>query len=76
MDVVRQDLKDAKPLLWHNITKEIKKLKDHPVMLQDERILVITCLSNVALVQECMRDKPIKAQGAINFLNLQSKTNV
>ena len=41
--------------------KEVKKLKDHPIMLQDERSLVITCLSNVALVQESMGDKPIQA---------------
>ena len=49
MYVVRQVLKDAKYLLWVNITKEVKQLKDHLVMLQDERTLVITCLSNVAL---------------------------
>ena len=40
-------------------------------MLQDERSLVITCLSNVALVQEGMGDKLIQAQMAINFLNSQ-----
>ena len=50
VDVVRQALKDDKSLLKDNITKEIKKLKDHLVMLQDERTLVITCLSIVALV--------------------------
>ena len=45
-------------------------------MLQDERTLVITCLSSVALVQESMGDKPIQAQKAINFLNSQSKTQL
>ena len=42
-------------------------------MLQDEKSLVITCLSNVVVVQENMGDKLIQAQKAINFLNSQSK---
>ena len=42
-------------------------------MLQDERDLVDTCLSNVDIVQEMMGDNPVQAQKAINFLNSQSK---
>ena len=53
--------------------KEIKKLKDYFLMLQDEKYLVDTCLTDVNLVQEMMGDKPIQAQRAINFLNSQSK---
>ena len=45
-------------------------------MLQDERSLVTTCLSNVVVVQDKMVDKPIQAQKAINFLNSQSKTQL
>lgn len=45
-------------------------------MLQDERSLVIRCLSNVDLVHESMGDKPIQSQKAINFLNSQSKTQL
>lgn len=45
-------------------------------MLQDKRSLVITFLSNVALVQENMGDKPIEDRKAINFLNSQSKTQL
>lgn len=56
--------------------KEVKKLKDDLIMLQDERYLVITCLSNVSLVQESMGDKPIQAQKDINFLNSQSRTQL
>lgn len=37
---------------------------------------MITCLSDVALVQENMGDKPVQAQKAINFLNSQSKTQL
>ena len=76
VDAIRQALMDAKCLLWDHITKEIKKLKDHFIMPQDEKTLVTTCLSNVALVQESMGDKPVQAQRAINFLNSQSKTQL
>jgi hypothetical protein len=41
--------------------KEVKKLKDHLIMLQDEKTLVATFLSNVAMVQENLGDKPIQA---------------
>lgn len=73
---VKEALMDAKCLLWDHITREIKKIKDHLVMLQDENTMVTNCLSNVALVQESMGDNPIQAQRAINFLNSQSKTQL
>ena len=76
MDCLRKALKDAKSLLWDNITKEVKMLKNHPIMLQDERALVITCLPNVDMVQENMGDNSIQAQKAINFLNSLSKTQL
>ena len=71
VEASRHALKDTKFLLWDNIMKEVKKLKDHLIMLQDERSLVITCLSNIVVVQESMGDKPIQAQKSINFLNSQ-----
>ena len=57
----KQALKDTKSLLWDYIWKEVKKLKDFLVMLQDEKALIETCLTNVNLVQEMMGDKPIQA---------------
>ena len=60
-------LRDTKSLLWDHMFKEIKKLKDYLLMLQYEKDLVDTCLSNVDLVQEIMGDKPVQAQRAINF---------
>jgi hypothetical protein len=39
--------------------KEIKKLKDYLLMLQDEKALVDTFLTNVDLVQEMMGDKHV-----------------
>lgn len=69
----KQALKDTKILLWDCILKEVKKLKDFLLMLQDEKDLIETCLSNVSLVQEMMGDKTIQAQRPINYLNSQSK---
>ena len=45
-------------------------------MLQDEKTLVTTSLSNVALVQEGMGDNHVQDQRAINFLISQSKTQL
>lgn len=43
------------------------------IILQDEKALFATFLSNVAVVQENMGDKPIQVQKEINFLNSQSR---
>ena len=61
MKAGKQALKDTKFLLWYRMFKEIKNLKDHLLMLQDERALVATCLSSMALVHENMGDRPIQA---------------
>ena len=61
IEASRQALKDTKFLLWDYMLKEVKKLKDHLIMLQDERSLVTTCFSNVVVVQEHMGDNPIQA---------------
>ena len=44
VEASNQALKDTNFLLWENIMKEVKKMNDHIIMLQDERSLVITCL--------------------------------
>ena len=59
VDSFKQTLIDANYLICDHITKEIKMLKDYLIVLQDEKILVATCLTNVALVQEGMGDKPV-----------------
>ena len=53
--------------------KEVKKLKDHLIILQDENTLVATCLSNVAMAQENMGHKPVQAQKEKKNLHSQSK---
>ena len=73
IEASRHALKDTKFLLWDYMLKEVNKLKDHLIMLQDEKSLVTTCLSNVVVVQENMCDKPIQAQNAINFPYLSIK---
>ena len=73
VEVGKQALRDTKSLLWDHMLKEIKKLKDYLLMLQDEKTLIDTCLSNMNLVQGMMGDKPVQAQRAKNFLNSQSK---
>ena len=60
VEVGKQALKDTKSLLLDYIWKEVKKLKDFLVMLQDEKTLIETCLTNVNLVQKMMGDKPIQ----------------
>ena len=73
VEASKQPLKDTKLLLWDHMLKEVKKLKDHLIMLQDEKSLVTTFLLNVVVVQENMGDKSIQDEKAINFLNSQSK---
>ena len=46
----KQALRDTKSLLWDHMLKEVKKLKYYLLMLQDEKALVYTCLTNVNLV--------------------------
>ena len=50
VEASKQPLKDTKLLLWDHMLKEVKKLKDHLIMLQDEKSLVTTFLLNVVVV--------------------------
>ena len=50
VELGKQALRDTKSLLWDHMLKEVKKLKDYLLMLQDEKNLVDTCLTNVNLV--------------------------
>ena len=61
VEVGKQALKDTKILLWNCVLKEVKKLKDFLLMLQDEKALIETYQTNVSLVQEMVGDKPIQA---------------
>ena len=58
MDSIKQSLIDANHMVWDHIVKQIKKLKDYLIMIKDERELATNCLTNVAIVQEGLGDKP------------------
>ena len=75
LDSVKQSLLDKNHMVWDHIVKEIKKLKDYLIMLEDERELANTCLTNVATVQEGLGDKPTQTQNSINYLNSSQKLN-
>ena len=60
LDSVKESLIDAKHIIWDHIVKEIKKLKDYLIMIEDERALATSCLANVVTVQEGMGDKLFK----------------
>ena len=65
---------DAKYIIWDHLLKEIKKLKDYFIQVEDERQLATSCLDNLLTLQENLGDKPLQAQNAINFLNSRTKT--
>ena len=56
--------------------KEVKKLKDYFIQVEDEKQLATSFLANLLTLQENMGDKPLQAQNAINFLNSRTKTQL
>ena len=76
LDSVKESLIDAKHIIWDHIVKEIKKLKDYLIMIEDERALTTSFLANVTTVQEGMGDKYLQVHNAINYLNSKSKTQL
>lgn len=69
LESVKESLIDAKHFIWDHIVKEIKKLKDYLIMIEDERALEASYLANVVTIQEGMGDKPLQGHNAINYLN-------
>ena len=67
---------NAKQIIWDHLAKEIKKVKDYLVELEDERELATTCLANVSIIQESLGDKPLQALNAINYLNTRTKAQL
>ena len=70
----KDSLIDVKYIIWDHLSKEVKKLKDYFIQVEDERKIASSCLANILALQENMGDKPLQAQNAINFLNSRSKT--
>lgn len=70
------NLIDAKHIIWDHLFKEVKRLKDYFVWVEDERKLATSCLDNLQTLQENLSDKPFQAQNAINVLNSITKTQL
>ena len=62
-------LVEAKQVIWDSMFREIKKLKEHFVQVEDERQLETSCLANLQVLHDNLGDRPFQAQNAINYLN-------
>lgn len=69
LDSLKGSLIDVKNIIWDHMIKKVKKLKYYLIMIEDERALIVSCLANVATIQEGIGDKSLQAQNAINCLN-------
>ena len=67
---------EAKQVIWDSLFREIKKLKEHFVQVEDERQLATSCLSNLQVLHDSLGDKPLQAQNVINYLNSRTKTQL
>ena len=72
----KNSLIEAKHLIWDHLIREVKKLKDYLVELEDERELATTYLANVTTIQESLGDKPLQALNAINYLDTRAKSQL
>lgn len=73
---MKYSLTNAKCIIWDQLDKEIKRLEDYLVQVEDARQLATSCLSDVLIVQESMRDKPLQAYNVINYLNSRTKSQL
>ena len=70
----RQALIETRTSHWDNINREIKKMKEYLIMLNEERKLPHLSLANAKTFLDNLGGKPTIAQAAINLLI--SQTNV
>ena len=73
LETTKNNLIEAKHFIWDHLRREIKKVKDYLVELEDERELATLCLANVSTIQESLADKPLQALNAINYLDTRTK---
>lgn len=74
LEATKNNLIEAKHLIWDHLIREVKKLKDYLVELEDKRELSTTYLDNVSTIQEILGDKPLQALNVINCLDTRTKT--
>ena len=66
-------LAEAKQVIWDSMFREIKKLKEHFIQLEDEKQLATSCLANLQVLHYSLGDKPLQTHNAINYLNSRTK---
>ena len=60
-DSTKKALIEDKTIIWDHIHREVKKVKDYLILLDEEKELASTCMKNATLVLENMGDKPTLA---------------
>ena len=70
----RQALIETRTSHWDNINREIKKMKEYLILLNEERKLAHLSLTNAKIFLDSLGGKLAIAQAAINLLI--SQTNV
>ena len=69
-------LTETKHSIFYCSIREIKKLKEHFIQVEDVRKLTTSFLANLQVLYENLGDKPLQAQNSINFLNSRTKTQL
>ena len=69
-------LTQAKKVILDLLFREIKKIKEHFVQVEDERQLATSCLASLQVLYENLCDKPLQDQNTINYLNSRTNTQL
>ena len=64
----KQALIELRTTLWDNINRQIKKMKEYLILLDEEKKLANLSLTNAKTFLESLGGKPAIAQAAINLL--------
>ena len=72
----KQALIELKTTLWDNINREIKKVKEYLILLDEEKKLANLSLTNAKIMVQNLGGKPTIAQAAINMLISQTNAQL
>ena len=72
----RQALIELRTTPWDNINREIKKVKEYLILLDEEKKLANLSLTNAKTMLESLGGKPAIAQAAINLLISQTSAQL
>ena len=54
-------LAEEKQAIWDSLFREIIKLKEHFIQVEDERQLATSCLGNLQVFEDILGGKPLQA---------------